>query len=94
MPNLPKKSRRYLSGVQVDPEKLRYFRMLRGLSREELSERSGIHPRAIALYETGKRRPLELNFRRLYTALGCGPEDLLAKGFSKAHLRDHVKGEL
>jgi hypothetical protein len=40
------------------------------------------------------RRPREKNFRKLYTALGCGPEDLLAKGFGKAHLKDHTRGEL
>jgi transcriptional regulator with XRE-family HTH domain len=94
MPNLPKKSRKYLSGVQIDPDKLRYFRVLRGLSRANLSARTGIHLRAIGLYEEGARRPREKNFRKLYTALGCGPEDLLAKGFGKAHLKDHTRGEL
>lgn len=84
MTSLPK----YLSGVQVDPVKLRYFRDLRNLSRKDLSERTGIHPKAIALYETGSRRPRQANFKRLYTALGCGPEDLLKRRYSKAHLID------
>lgn len=90
MPSFPK----HLSGVQIDPAKLRYFRDLRVLSRDELSRRTGIHPKAIALYETGHRRPRQKNFRLLYRALGCGPEDLLARGFHKAHLIDqHVLGE-
>lgn len=91
MPNLPKRSRRYQSGVEIDPGKLRYFRDLRGLTGDQLAARTGIHPVVIRMYEAGMRRPRQRNFKLLYVALGCAPEDLLAKGFGKAHLTDHMR---
>jgi transcriptional regulator with XRE-family HTH domain len=90
VPNLPRVSRTTyrIDGIEIDPEKVRYFRELRSLSRKALASRSGIPRTSIGYYERGIRKPHAENFRRLYTALGCGPEDLLARGFAKAHLRD------
>jgi transcriptional regulator with XRE-family HTH domain len=75
-------------GIEIDPEKVTYFRNLRALSRVRLSARSGIPYRVLTYYEDGRRKPRADNFRKLYTALGCGPEDLLKARYKKQHLRD------
>lgn len=38
-------------------EKIRYFRMQRGLSQEQLAERAGINMNTIRKYELGHRKP-------------------------------------
>lgn len=83
---MPAKARR--DGVEVDPEKLRHFLDLRALSRNDLSARTGIPYRVLTYYLSGKRRPRTGNFKLLYTALGCGPEDLLRRGYRKRDLID------
>jgi transcriptional regulator with XRE-family HTH domain len=84
---MPDKHRR--DGIAIDPEKVRYFLSLRALSRNSLSARSGIPYRVLTFYLSGERRPRVANFRRLYTALGCGPEDLLKARHGRKHLIDH-----
>lgn len=85
MPRHPAKDAR---GVRIDPDKVRYFRELRAFKRSDLAERAGITERAVRSYESGARRPSTESFRKLYIALGCGPEDLLLSGWARGHLID------
>lgn len=66
--------------VVIDPAKLRHWRNVRMMTREELAEASYLSLGSIQAYETGWRCPKDESFRRLYTALGVGPEDLLYEG--------------
>ena len=38
-------------------EKIRYFRLQRGLSQEQLADRAGINTNTVRKYELGKRKP-------------------------------------
>jgi transcriptional regulator with XRE-family HTH domain len=75
-------------GVPIDPDKLRYFLKVRALSRKRLSARTGIPARVLRYYLAGTRRPREDNFRKLYLALGVGPEDLLNVRVPRRHVID------
>ena len=66
--------------VIIDPAKLRHWRNARLMTREELAEVSYLSLASIRAYETGWRCPKDECFRRLFTALGVGPEDLLYEG--------------
>lgn len=66
--------------VVIDGRQLRYWRDRRLMSRTELARRVRIDRDAIGSFERGTRYPRLAAFRRLFTALGCGPEDLLAEG--------------
>lgn len=64
----------------IDPAALRYWRAVRGFTREELAERAHVSLEALRSYEKGRRCPGEKPFRRMFIALGIGPEDLLFPG--------------
>jgi transcriptional regulator with XRE-family HTH domain len=64
-------------GVRIYPEKLRYWRHMRGMDRVQLAEATRLSYDSICSYEQGRVSPGQSSFRRLYTALGIGPEDLL-----------------
>jgi transcriptional regulator with XRE-family HTH domain len=66
--------------VVIDSRKLRYWRDAREMTRQELAEAADLSVHTIAEYEIGRRCPGHLSFRKLYYALGIGPEDLLFKG--------------
>jgi len=63
--------------IIIDPARLRYYRNLRLMTREELATASRLSKDSIRSYERGRRHPRESAFRRLFTALGVGPEDLM-----------------
>lgn len=63
--------------VIIDPARLRYWRSARLMTREQLAEAARLSVDSIRSYERGRRFPRESAFRRLFTALGIGPEDLL-----------------
>lgn len=73
-----------LGGVRIDPVKLRACRDMKGLTQAALAQRTGISAESISAYERGIRRPEGKFFRRLFTALGVGPEDLLTEEEAKA----------
>lgn len=82
--------------VILDPARLRRQRDLAMLTRAQLAQRARIHPESLAKYERGTASPMLKAFRRLFTALGCGPEDLLADearyGTPKRHGRKYDDG--
>lgn len=51
-----------------------------GLSREEISERTGISKSALSSYATGRKVPGALNIYKLANVLNCSVEDLLNVG--------------
>lgn len=60
------------------------IRQLKGLSRKELAERSGINFRSLQDYEQGHKDIASAKSETLYRlsrALGCGMEDLLQDSF-------------
>jgi DNA-binding XRE family transcriptional regulator len=63
--------------VIIDPSRLRYWRNMRLMTRHELAEAARLSYDSIVSYEIGRKFPREAAFRRLFTALGIGPEDLL-----------------
>ena len=67
--------------VTIDPERLRFWRAMRTMTRTELAEAARINRHSLISYETGRRMPREKPFRRLCTALGIGPENLLLNGY-------------
>lgn len=81
------KSRRH-DGHAIDPVKLQEWMSRRVLSQEKLGARLGVSSRVIRFYLSGKRRPRDENFRKLYIALGCGPEDLLRGRPKREHVMD------
>lgn len=58
-------------------ETLTKYRMLRGLTRSQLSLRSGISQPTITRIENGKRNPGRETLLRLAAALNVEPSDLL-----------------
>lgn len=63
--------------VIIDPAKLRYYRHMLVMTREQLAEASRCSVDSIKSYERGRRFPREPAFKRLFIALGVGPENLL-----------------
>lgn len=59
---------RYLRHFADD---LRSERLQRGLSREQLAERAGVHPNTIGVFERGERDISILSQIRILSALGC-----------------------
>lgn len=80
--------RRRRDGFDVDPDKIEYFLALRSLKLMELGDRSGVSYDTLRQYMCGARRPRARNFKRIYIALGCGPEDIIKARFKLQHLRD------
>lgn len=75
---VPKYARMPRGGrVIIDPAKLRYWRHVRLMTREQLAEAARMAPRTVKAYELGERFPRESAFRRLLFALGIVPQDLL-----------------
>jgi hypothetical protein len=66
--------------VEVDPWKLRRARYAAGLRQADLAALVYIRTGTLGCYERGLSCPPVTTFRRLFTALGCGPEDLLPEG--------------
>lgn len=66
--------------VVIDPAKLRYWRDYRMFTREELAEDCGVSIWTVNEWEIGRRSPSTENFRRLVTALGVDPGDLMLVG--------------
>jgi len=62
--------------VRIHPAWLKYWRNLRGMSRVQLAEAARLSYDSICSYEQGRVSPSQSSFRRLFTALGIGPEDL------------------
>ena len=67
--------------VTIDPARLRFWRNMRTMTVTELAEASRINRHSLISYELGRRMPREKPFRRLCTALGIGPENLLLDGY-------------
>lgn len=63
--------------VIIDPARLRYHRHTRLMTRAQLAEAARMSPESVRSYETSRRFPREPAFRRLLTALGINPQDLL-----------------
>lgn len=63
--------------VIIDPAKLRYWRHARLMKQADLARLARVSLSSVESYETGRRYPREAAFRRLVTALGVPPEDLL-----------------
>lgn len=57
--------------------RLSALREMRGLTQEEVAQRSGLKPAAVSHFENARRRPCLLNLMRLCMALRCTPNDLL-----------------
>lgn len=67
--------------VTIDPKRLKFWRNMRTMTRTELAEAARISRESVVSYEMGRRAPREKIFRRLVTALGIGPENLLLDGY-------------
>lgn len=63
--------------IIIDPAKLRYWRQARLMTRGDLAEATHMSLDSVRSYERGRRFPKRPAFRRLVTALGLSPEDLL-----------------
>lgn len=63
-------------GVRIDPDQLRYWRNIRVMSRHQLAAAARMSYDSVVSYELGRKSPGQSAFRRLFTALGIGPEDL------------------
>lgn len=75
---VPKYARMPRAGrVIIDPAKLRYWRHVRLMTRPQLAEAARMSLDSIKSYEQGRVFPRESAFRRLFTALGITPQDLL-----------------
>lgn len=71
------------------PERLVKARKMRGLSQEELAEKSGLKAAAVSHFETGARKPSFDNLRKLADALDVTSDYLLGRtedmeGFAEA----------
>lgn len=60
---------------------LRYLRLKRGISQDDLSRKTGIHATAIGRFEHGKREPRLTTILRLANGLGVTPGELLGEPF-------------
>lgn len=58
-------------------ENLRRARQRLGITQEEVSRRSGVHPTEVSRIELGKRDPRVSTLRRLATAVEVSPGELL-----------------
>ncbi len=63
----------------IFPGRLKTARDLRGLSQDQLAERSGLQSSAISHFETGGRKPSFDNLKRLADALGISTDYLLGR---------------
>jgi transcriptional regulator with XRE-family HTH domain len=75
------------SPSEIFPERLKAARELRGLSQEQVAERSGLQPSAISHFETGSRKPSFDNLKRLADALRVSTDYLLGR---TAHPEGHA----
>jgi transcriptional regulator with XRE-family HTH domain len=58
-------------------QRLRQLRTERGVSKDHLARKTGIHPTAIRRFERGNREPLLKSILRLANGLGVQPGALL-----------------
>jgi transcriptional regulator with XRE-family HTH domain len=63
----------------IFPKRLKAARELRGLSQDQLAERSRLQGSAISHFETGSRKPSFDNLKRLADALGVSTDYLLGR---------------
>jgi len=63
--------------VIIDPAQLRYWRHVRFMTRQQLADLARMSVVSVKSYELGCRFPRESAFRRLVTALGIQPDQLL-----------------
>lgn len=61
-------------------EKLKNYRQFRGYTRCNLAAMVGISPETLARYERGEREPTTTITKKLATALGVTPNELLGVG--------------
>ena len=61
-------------------KRLAEIRATRGITQQELSEKSGVAQDRISLYETGKAKPFPDNLKKLACALNCTTDELLGVG--------------
>lgn len=61
----------------MDGERLRYWRLVRGMTQRDLADRAGTTHAAISHIEAGKRQPRPSMILKLAEALGVKPEELL-----------------
>jgi len=59
-------------------ERLYHCRMLRGLSQNELAEKTGLKPAYINALEKGERNPSVVNFAKIVNVLNVTWEDILS----------------
>lgn len=53
------------------------LRQIRGLTQQDLAQRTGLQPAAISHFETGHREPTIKNLIKLCNGLSCTPNDIL-----------------
>lgn len=57
---------------------VRKIRLGRGLTQEQLAEKSGLGQQYISPLESGRRNPTVVTLWELSQALGCAPVDLIS----------------
>lgn len=65
---------------QIDGEKLRAIREERFLSHRELAQRAGVSPTTVLNLEKEQAEPQRRTIRKLASALGVEPQDLVKTG--------------
>lgn len=61
----------------MDGERLKYWRLVRGMTQRDLAGKAGTTHAAVSQIEAGKRQPRPSMILKLAEALGVKPEDLL-----------------
>jgi transcriptional regulator with XRE-family HTH domain len=74
----------------VLPNRIQEYRKARGLSAEELAERTELSPSYITRMERGERNVSLKNLQKLADALGCVPQDLIGTDAISQQHRDIV----
>lgn len=61
----------------MDGERLKYWRLVRGMTQRDLADKSGTTHAAVSQIEAGKRQPRPAMIVKLADALGVKPEELM-----------------
>ena len=75
-------------------ERIRRFRLERGLTQPQLAERVGVKKNAVSNWEAGRSRPDIDSVPALCAALGVSPADFFAEGEGLAALSDEERALL
>jgi transcriptional regulator with XRE-family HTH domain len=67
------------ASTEIFPKRLKAARELRGLSQDQVAERSGLQSSAVSHFETGNRKPSFDNLKRLADALRVSTDYLLGR---------------